>query len=432
MPVNNHIDALIIKHLQETITEDEKNILNEWIAADESHRAMFDRFTNNELLHQDLVAYGESEQRIKEQVYAQLPEVQDALTVVPVVTKRRWMRYAPVRLRSGLVAAAVIGIAIVGFWYWRSEKTSKSNEGTPTQTQVATVIPAGGNKATLTLADGTVIDLDKQADGTIAEQGKTTVRKKENGQLEYKSGVGNRESTVAYNMLSTPRGGQYQLLLPDGSKVWLNAASSIRYPTAFAGNERRVEVSGELYFEITKNIEKPFKVTIIPSDGSGRGGEVEVLGTHFNINAYGDEEAIVTTLLEGKIKISTVELVSKQSGGTNVGNHKPETTNHKLLLPGEEAQISKDASIVVRKNVDTEASVAWMKGFFDFHNAGIKSVMKQVSRWYNVDVQYAGAVPAQTFEGNLDRNIPLNELLALLNQMGKTNFTIEGRTVRVQ
>ncbi len=423
MPVNNHIDALIIKHLQETITEDEKIILNEWIAADESHRAMFDRFTNNELLHQDLVAYSESDQRIKEQVYAQLPEVQDALTVVP---KRRWMRY------TSLAAAAVIGIAIVGFWYWRSEKTNRSNDGTPQQTQVATVIPAGGNKATLTLADGTVIDLDKQADGTIAEQGKTTVRKKENGQLEYKSGVGNRESTVAYNMLSTPRGGQYQLLLPDGSKVWLNAASSIRYPTAFAGNERRVEVSGELYFEITKNIEKPFKVTIIPADGGGRGGEVEVLGTHFNINAYGDEQAIVTTLLEGKIKISAIELVSKQSGGTDMDSRKPQTTNHKLLLPGEEAQINKDAAIVVRKNVDTEASVAWMKGFFDFHNAGIKSVMKQVSRWYNVDVQYAGAVPAQTFEGNLDRNIPLNELLALLNQMGKTSFTIDGRTVRVQ
>jgi transmembrane sensor len=425
MPVNNHIDALIIKHLQETITEDEKIILNEWISADDNHRAMFDRFTNNELLHQDLVAYSESDRRIKEQVYAQLPEVQGALTIVP---KRRWMRYA------SLAAAVVIGIAIVGFWYWKSGETDKTNGGTPTQTQVATVIPAGGNKATLTLADGTVIDLDKASNGTIAKEGKTVVSKREDGQLEYQGSHSplTTHNSPVFNMLSTPRGGQYQLLLPDGSKVWLNAASSIRYPTAFAGNERRVEVSGELYFEITKNIEKPFKVTIIPSDGSGRGGEVEVLGTHFNINAYGDEQAIVTTLLEGKIKISAIELVSKQSGGTDMNNHKPETTNHKLLLPGEEAQINKDAAIVVRKNVDTEASVAWMKGFFDFHNAGIKSVMKQVSRWYNVDVQYAGPVPAQTFEGNLDRNIPLNELLALLNQMGKTNFTIDGRTVRVQ
>jgi transmembrane sensor len=421
MPVNNHIEALIIKHLQETITEDEKIVLNEWIAADDNHRAMFDRFTNNELLHQDLVAYGESDQRIKDRVYAQLPEVQDALTVVP---KRRWMRYA------SLAAAVVIGIAIIGIWFWRSERTNKSNEGTPTQTQVATVIPAGGNKATLTLADGTVIDLDKAAKGTIAKEGKTVVSKREDGQLEYQLATGNKQQAITYNMLNTPRGGQYQLLLPDGSKVWLNAASSIRYPTAFAGNERRVEVSGELYFEITKD-NKPFKVTIIPADGGGRGGEVEVLGTHFNINAYGDEQAIVTTLLEGKIKISTVEIVSGQSGVSKNNNHASAPPS-KMLLPGEEAQINKDAAIVVRKNVDTEASVAWMKGFFDFHNAGIKSVMKQVSRWYNVDVQYAGTVPAQTFEGNLDRNIPLNELLALLNQMGKTNFTIDGRTVKVQ
>jgi transmembrane sensor len=424
MPVNNHIETLIIKHLQDTITEDEKNILNEWIAADESHRALLDRFTNNEWLHQNLVEFGESNERIKAQVYAQLPEVQDALTAVP---KRRRMRYV------SLAAAAVILIALTSILYWWPEKTNNDNVVKPSQTQVATVIPAGGNKATLTLADGTVIDLDKAAKGTIAKEGKTVVSKREDGQLEYQgshSPLTTHHSPV-FNMLSTPRGGQYQLLLPDGSKVWLNAASSIRYPTAFAGNERRVEVSGELYFEITKD-NKPFKVTIIPADGSGRGGEVEVLGTHFNINAYGDEHAIVTTLLEGKIKISSIEILSGQSGVSNSNNHKPETTNHKLLHPGEEAQISKNAAIVVRKNVDTEASVAWMKGFFDFHNAGIKSVMKQVSRWYNVDVQYAGAVPAQTFEGNLDRNIPLNELLSLLNQMGKANFTIEGRTVKVQ
>jgi ferric-dicitrate binding protein FerR (iron transport regulator) len=326
----------------------------------------------------------------------------------------------------------VLVISGAGFWLLRSKETPTTN-APEQQVPMATTIPAGGNKATLTLADGTVIDLDKAGNGTIATEGKTKVNKKEDGQLEYKSATGTRQSAITYNLLSTPRGGQYQLILPDGSKVWLNAASSIKYPTEFSGNERRVEVTGETYFEIVRNTEKPFKVTVLPpSGGAGRGGEIEVVGTHFNINAYGDEQPIVTTLLEGKIKISPIEVVSKQSGSPDINNSKQKAINYKFLNPGEEAQISDKADVMVRKNVDTESAVAWMKGFFDFHNANIKTVMSQVSRWYNIDVQYNGAVPAQTFEGNIDRNIPLNELLALLQQMGATKFTIEGRTVKVQ
>lgn len=420
MPVNNHIAELIFKHLQETITEDEQHILNQWIGEDKNHRADFDRFTNSDILARELVMYDDSDRRIKAQAYAQLPEVADVLTISP---KRRGMRYAS-------LAAAVMLIAFTSIWYWWPGKTNKQSEVTPSQTPVATIIPAGGNKATLTLADGSVVILDSSSNNRLVQQGSTNVYNKD-GQLEYRSTNSSHQVDVTYNVLSTPRGGQYQLLLPDGSKVWLNAASSIRYPTAFVGDERRVEVSGESYFEITKD-KKPFKVTIISADGGGRGGEVEVLGTHFNINAYGDGDPIVTTLLEGKIKISTVEVFSKQSGGTDINNHKPQTLNHKLLVPGEAAQINDKATITVRRNVDTEASVAWMKGFFDFQSAGIKTVMKQVSRWYNVDVQFTGAVPAQTFEGNIDRNIPLNELLDLLNQMGTTKFKIEGRIIRVK
>jgi transmembrane sensor len=426
MPFNNdHIAHLIIKHLQETITADETQTLEQWIAASDDNRAKFTRLTNGETLSEDLMAHGLSDQQIKDQVYSQLPEVQDALTVI-VTPKRNWMRWAS-------VAAAVLVIAFAGIWLLRSKETS-TTDGSEQQVPVATTnIPPGGNKATLTLADGTVIDLDKAGNGTIATEGKTKVNKKEDGQLEYQLSKGNKQSAITYNMLATPRGGQYQLLLPDGSKVWLNAASSIKYPTEFAGNERRVEVTGETYFEIARNQNKPFRVTVLPpAGGAGRGGEIEVVGTHFNVNAYGDEQPIVTTLLEGKIKISPVEVVSKQSAGVDMKNHKPQTTNYKLLLPGEEAQIGDKADIKVRKNVDTESAVSWMKGFFDFQKASMKTVMLQVSRWYNVDVQYKGAIPAQTFEGNIDRNIPLNELLMLLQQMGPTKFTIEGRTVKVQ
>jgi len=423
MPHNNTIADLIIKHLQDTISAEESQTLEQWIAANEENRSKFNRIVNGDTLREDLLRFIDSDQKIRERVYAKLPDVHSRLLVTPKISWMRWVS----------VAAAVLVITGGGFWLMRSKETPATN---PPQQQVpmATTIPAGGNRATLTLADGTVIDLDKAGNGTIATEGKTKVTKTENGQLEYKSTTGTRQSEITYNLLSTPRGGQYQLILPDGSKVWLNAASSIKYPTEFSGNERRVEVTGETYFEIARNTAKPFKVTVLPpSGGAGRGGEIEVVGTHFNINAYGDEQPIVTTLLEGKIKISPISVVGNSSGVTDLkNNNKQQTTNYKLLNPGEEAQINDKADIRVRKNVDTESAVAWMKGFFDFHNANIKTVMSQVSRWYNIDVQYKGAVPAQTFEGNIDRNIPLNELLALLQQMGATTFTIEGRTVKVQ
>ncbi|MBO9203271.1 MULTISPECIES: FecR family protein [Niastella] len=419
MPHNSHIEELIIKHLQETITAEEAYALQQWIDANEKNRLLFDQFINSEALQQKLIAHAESDRRIQERVYNELPEMQATLKISP---KRGWVQWMS-------VAAAVLVVVSIGWFIWQG-KTKPAIVAEQQQTPVATVIPAGGNKATLTLADGTVIDLDKAGNGTIATEGKTTVNKKEDGQLEYKSVTGSNATEVTFNLLTTPRGGQYQLLLPDGSKVWLNAASSIKYPTAFSGGERRVEITGEAYFEIAHNAVKPFKVMIYPADGgTGRGGEVEVLGTHFNINAYGDEQTIVTTLLEGKIKITPVDVVSKAT----IPNHPAVSARaYRVINPGEEAQINNKADIVVRKGIDTESAVAWMKGFFDFHNAGIKTVMKQVSRWYNVDVEYTKAMPEQTFEGNIDRSIPLNELLELLQQYGTTKFKIEGKTIKVQ
>jgi transmembrane sensor len=418
MPGHSQIGQLIIKQLQEKLTADETQTLQQWIAADDKNRMLYDKLTNSDWLQEAVNEHAVSENRIKERVFAALPEMQDTETESP---KSGWIRWMS-------VAAAILIVVSIGWYMWQGK--TKPAIVAEQQTPVATVIPAGGNKATLTLADGTVIDLDKAGNGTIATEGKTTVNKKEDGQLEYKTAIGNRQSAITYNLLTTPRGGQYQLLLPDGSKVWLNAASSIKYPTAFAGNERRVEITGEAYFEITHDAAKPFKVMIYPANGAtGRGGEVEVLGTHFNINAYGDEQAIVTTLLEGKIKITPVDVVNKAVTATHPANT---AKAYKVINPGEEAQIDNKADIIIRKNVDTESAVAWMKGFFDFHNASLKTVMKQVSRWYSVDVEYTKAMSEQTFEGNIDRNIPLNELLDLLQQYGSTKFKIEGRTIKVQ
>lgn len=245
MLVNNYIADLIIKHLQETITEDEKYILNEWMGIDEWHRVLFDRLTNNELLHGELIAFGESDQQIKTQVYARLPEVQHAIIGLH---KRRWMFYA--------CLVAVILSACACFWNWRPGKTKTTKAVTTSKTPVGTVIPPGGNKATLTLEDGTVICLDKAANGTIAEQDDATASKKEGGRLAFNTTlfrIATGRSTV-YNILNTPWGGQFQLLLPDGSKVWLNAASSIKHPVTLMGNDRSVAVSEEAYCEIANDI----------------------------------------------------------------------------------------------------------------------------------------------------------------------------------
>src|SRR5581483_3834632 len=220
-------------------------------------------------------------------------------------------------------------------------------------------------------------NLDSTANGLISNQGNVKVVKSNNGLLTYQSANGKQAATVPYNILSTPRGGQYQLLLPDGSKVWLNAASSIKYPAAFPGNERTVDISGEAYFEIVKAFDSrghkiPFAVNISSPTGGGRegaGGRIEVLGTHFNVNAYGDEHPVVATLLEGKISIDNRQLA--------IGNQQS-----KIITAGQQAIIDAQQQIQVNKSADTESATAWMKGFFDLHNADIKKVMMQVSRWY--------------------------------------------------
>lgn len=402
MPLNDNIADLIIKHLQETITAEETKSLEQWMAASEENRTKFNRIVNGDTLREDMLLFIESDQRIRERVYAKLPEVQDALTVTP---KRSWMRWAS-------VAAAVLVIAFASIWLLRSKETTTTN-GAEQQVPMAATIPAGGNKATLTLADGTVIDLDKAGNGTIATEGKTKVTKTENGQLEYKSSTGTRQSAITYNLLSTPRGGQYQLILPDGSKVWLNAASSIKYPTEFSGNERRVEVTGETYFEIVRNTEKPFRVTVMPpSGGPGRGGEIEVVGTHFNINAYGDEPSIKTTLLEGKVKVSY-------------------DGKFALLRPGQQSQLKSGTSTLeIIDNADLEQAVAWKNGFFQFDNADLRSVMRQLSRWYDLDVEYQGKLPNETFGGRIDRSSNASEVLNVLEQ-NQIHFKIQGKKIIV-
>ena len=266
----------------------------------------------------------------------------------------------------------------------------------------------GKDGAILTLADVSVIVLDSVQNGALTTQGATRVVKQSNGQLEYVTGsVSNGDNApVALNTLSTPRGRQFQVTLPDGSRAWLNAASSVRYPTAFVTKERKVEVTGEVYFEVAKDASRPFLVTVKDKDLT-----VSVLGTHFNINAYEDESTILTTLIEGAVSVSSGQSIVK-------------------LSPGQQAQAAGSSKKIQVSQVDTDQMVAWKNGNFEF-NGNIRGIMRQIARWYDVDIQYTGNVTDNALGGAISRSENISQVLKMLQMTGSIQCTLEGRVVTV-
>jgi transmembrane sensor len=276
---------------------------------------------------------------------------------------------------------------------------------------LANDVAPGGNKAVLTLANGSRITLDSVANGELAVQGKAKVIKLANGRLLYSESNGD-SATMMYNTMSTPRGGQYQLQLPDGTQVWLNAASSITYPVAFTGNERKVTITGEAYFEVAHNPDKPFHVQVNSMD-------VEVLGTHFNINAYADEEMIKTTLLEGSVKLSSLIPLS--------------TVNRQLsstLKPGQQAQYKNADAIQIIDHANIDQAIAWKNGLFNFYQSDLQAVMRQLSRWYDVEIKYEGDIQPRRFWGKIQRDLNLSEVLEILKET-QVHFKLEGKTIIV-
>jgi transmembrane sensor len=272
----------------------------------------------------------------------------------------------------------------------------------------ATDRPPGTQNAILTLGDGTRITLDSAANGNLAQQGNTKVIKL-NGQIAYASNGKTAGEAPLLNTISTARGNQYMLILSDGTKVWLNAASSMRFPTAFKGNERKVEITGEAYFEIAKDPAMPFKVI-------AGGGEIRVLGTHFNVNAYGDESTVKTTLLEGAVAV--------QKENARV-----------VLSPGQQAKFrpqtqssGSGSPITLIRDVDTGHETAWKDGFFWFDNTDLPTLMRQVARWYDVEVEFKGNVTEDSFSGKVSRSVPLSRLLKVLEQY-EINFKVEGKKI---
>ena len=310
-------------------------------------------------------------------------------------------RMASIRLWSKIAAAAVLIVAIGVYWWSGKGSTSGRVAGNRPEIKVSDV-PPGGNKALLTLGDGSTIVLDGAGNGNLANQGNTSITKSGKGELIYKAG-NQQAQAVVYNTVSTPKGGQYHVVLPDGSKVWLNAASSLRFPTAFTGNERRVAITGEVYFEIAHNPKMPFLVNTLET-------EISVLGTHFNVMAYPDEKVIKTTLLEGAVKVS--------KAGRSA-----------MLSPGQQARISDlSAAIRVLNDVNTDKEVAWKTGFFEFEDDNLESIMRQVSRWYDVDVTYEGNMSKEHFTGRLPRNANVSKVLKILSLSG-IKYRIEGKSI---
>jgi ferric-dicitrate binding protein FerR (iron transport regulator) len=313
------------------------------------------------------------------------------------------------RRKWQLPVAATLLFLLTGVYFIFFSKSSKQDIDPVSQTKTSLTndIAPGGSKALLTLTDGSTIILDSAINGTVIQQGNIKVDKLKNGLLVYTiSGKQVSENDEAFfNTISTPRGGQYQVTLSDGTKVWLNAASSIRFPVVFTGKERNVMITGEAYFEVAKNATMPFKVKAAST-------EIEVLGTHFNINAYNDEASVKTTLLEGLVKVSA------------------NNQTHKFLQPGQQSGITKDGKINVIADADTEEAVAWINGRFQYKSADINTILRQISRWYDVDVEYRGNVNIH-FTGQLPRNQNVSGIFEKLKLTGEVNFKIDGKKIIV-
>lgn len=341
--------------------------------------------------------------------------------------------YVPVRrmytaAKAWWTAAAIL-VVMTGIAYYLNTKQQAALLAKKEETLKNDVAP-GSNKAVLTLANGTTIVLDDASNGVVAKEENAKVIKPADGQLVYEQEKDREHASLSYNTLATPRSGQYQLILPDGSKVWLNSESSIHYPISFAENERRVQITGEAYFEVAKIKNSsgqriPFFVDLPPT-GAAAGSQVEVLGTHFNVNAYGDENAIKTTLLEGKVRV-----VKRDT--ENSKREKPDEVSV-VLKPGEQAVLSRAHSpLTVNHSLDVDNVVAWKNGLFHFESADIKTVMRQLARWYDVEVVYEGTtVKNDPLFVEISRNTRLSDVLKVLQESGSARFSIKGKKIIVK
>ncbi|WP_341835316.1 FecR domain-containing protein [Chitinophaga pollutisoli] len=378
---------LLQRYLNEELSQEEASRLLDSLE-DASMRQEWERAVGG--LLRDKSAHGQSD-----------PERMEAVRrkIISGATRPSPPRSLTRRLRPVWTAAAVIALAVTTYSWWQPFNASNVVAGV--EDSVLQVVP-GGNKAVLYLAGGQTITLDTAGNGAIASQGNVQVIKLDSGQLAYQGG--GQAGEVTYNTLATPRGGQFRIILPDGSSVWLNAASTLRFPTAFTGGERVVELKGEAYFEIAKNAKMPFRVKV-------REMSVQVLGTHFNVMAYDDESSIRTTLLEGAVKV-------------NQGAHTLE------MRPGQQVSAHPAGNMSIQDGVDVEEVVAWKNGYFHFNHESLQGVMRQIGRWYDAEISYEGEIPDREFGGKIARGSSVKDVLKIL-ELSNVRYRIEGKKIIV-
>ncbi len=388
------------------ISQDEDAILKQWLDDDHNHKEIFDSLTNND----NRIELLEQWDRIKKLESEKWEQFQ--LRIDPVVEKpniihwwNRWPTY--------VAAASIVVIAAIGY-KWLSGEPKEQAQAKLSKTSIqSTDVQPGGFKATLTLADGSIVSLDSISKGKLVQQGTITVYNKD-GKLVYQS-QGKQQGEVLYNTLSTGKGQMYATVLADGSKVWLNSQSSIRYPVAFNDDQRLVEISGEAYFEVANLMKKvKGKMQKVPFLVKAGDVEIEVVGTHFNINSFSDEAVVKTTLLEGKVNV-----------------HALANNQVTVLQPGQQAGYNKQTKQIVKTDdADMDEAVAWKDGYFQFNGADLQSVLRQLTRWYNVDVAYEGEIPQRSFGGRISRQNSLSQVLTILESNG-VHFKLEGNKIIV-
>jgi transmembrane sensor len=372
--------------------DDDVRYWNKWLA-DHPEEEM-----RIEELKRTVILLGEvSQKRLRDKHFEELQQKIAGSDIIPVVKSKKRSIWKP-----AMAAASVVIVMSAAAMLFRPASKPVANN---TIAQKNDIKP-GSNKAVLTLANGQKITLTDSVNGQVAVQANVKIAKTAKGQIAYElpNGATGNDLAPGNNTIEAPTGGQWEVILPDQSKVWLNAKSSLTYPTYFTGNERKVQLKGEAYFEVAHNAQMPFKV-------SSKGQTVEVLGTHFDIMAYDDDIIMKTTLLEGSVKIS--------NNGRSL-----------ILIPGEQAQVS-DAGTKVTNEIDLEDVMAWKNGYFKF-NDGLENVMRKISRWYNIEVKYASNVdPSLRFGGKISRYKNLSSALKIMELTGNVHFKVEGRRVTV-
>jgi transmembrane sensor len=414
------IDDILLKYIkEEQLTPEETALLAAWQARDPARTELLAQMKNGrEWALQNLTkvqhidkdgTWERVEAMIRKDGYWQDT---DSLAAAPVV---RMHRSTP---RPWFVAAAVVlTVGAASWWFIAQRHASAVTPGTSPATVAADIRP-GGNKAILTLADGRKINLDSSTNGVLAAQQNTTVSKLADGQLAYKGSSTEKPMPLAFNTLSTPKAGQFALTLADGTRVWLNNASTLRYPVAFTGADRSVDLYGEAYFEVARDQAHPFRVIVhrvgdpaAASAGAGHTSTIEVLGTDFNVMAYSDEPDERATLLSGSIRC------------TDAGHST-------LLRPDQQSVLDDKGALHVLPHVDVQEVIAWKNGYFHFDHSSLENTMRQLARWYDVDVRYEGQATPQAFMGRIQRDLPLSVVLHGLEN-DHVHFTLQGRTLVV-